>query len=182
MEISLNNSSRLVLLNESHVLEVFSLVDCNRFYLREWLPWVDGTKSIEDTRNFISYCKNRYETKLGLDFSILIENKIVGLISLHKIDWTNKTTSIGYWLATNYQKQGIMTLACKKLIDYCFAELNLNRIEIKCAPTNYRSQAIPKRLNFKHEGTLKEAEFINRTFSDLELFALVKSEWKYSEI
>ena len=32
---------------------VFALVDENRDYLREWLPWLDNNRSVDDTRAFI---------------------------------------------------------------------------------------------------------------------------------
>ncbi len=33
--------------------ELFSVVDANRNYLREWLPWLDGTNSVEYEISFI---------------------------------------------------------------------------------------------------------------------------------
>ena len=34
--------------------ELFALVDRNRAYLREWLPWLDNTTTLEDERTFIN--------------------------------------------------------------------------------------------------------------------------------
>ena len=44
--------------------EIFNLVDANRSFLREWLPWLDFNTSLEDTKKFISsslddYSKNK---------------------------------------------------------------------------------------------------------------------------
>ena len=33
--------------------ELYSLVEKNRVYLREWLPWLDDAESIEDEIDFI---------------------------------------------------------------------------------------------------------------------------------
>lgn len=178
MEITVANKISLVLINDSHADNVFSLIDSCRLYLRQWLPWVDNTKSVADTRDFIKFCRQRHDTKVGLDFCINVDNKVSGLISLHKIDNLNKVTTIGYWLADTFQGQGIMTRACGKLTDFCFTELNLNRVEIKCATENIKSQAIPNRLNFKKEGTLRQAEFINNAFVDQYLYSIIKQDWK----
>ena len=43
----------LRLLEERHAPKVFSLVDQDRAYLREWLPWVDATQTVDDTLSFI---------------------------------------------------------------------------------------------------------------------------------
>lgn len=178
MQIKVDSKISLVLIEDSHAAGIFNLINTCRPYLKQWLPWVDNTKTVDDTRDFIKFCQQRYESKTGLDLCILVENNPAGIISLHKIDYLNKTTSIGYWLADIFQGHGSMTKACGKLTDYCFTTLDLNRVEIKCATGNLKSQAIPQKLNFKKEGTLRQAEFLNNEFVDLYLFSVVKAEWK----
>lgn len=70
-----------------------------------------------------------------------------------------------------------MVKSCKRLITYGFEELGLNRIEIKAAVENLKSQAIPEKLNFKKEGILRQAEFVNEKFLDLTLYSLLKEEY-----
>ncbi len=41
--------------------EVFSLVGGSRAYLRLWLPWVDATQSVEDTKEFIKSAMKQYD-------------------------------------------------------------------------------------------------------------------------
>ncbi len=50
MEIRVNNVISLELLREDHAQELFELTDLNREHLREWLPWLDFTKSASDTK------------------------------------------------------------------------------------------------------------------------------------
>jgi len=64
------------------------------------------------------------------------------------------------------------------LIAYAFEDLNLNRIEIKAAVENLKSQAIPQKLNFQKEGVLREAEFVNQKYLDLTLYSLLKKEYQ----
>ena len=33
--------------------EIFELINNSRDYLREWLPWLDNTTKLEDTKEFI---------------------------------------------------------------------------------------------------------------------------------
>ncbi|MNY76832.1 putative ribosomal N-acetyltransferase YdaF [compost metagenome] len=70
-----------------------------------------------------------------------------------------------------------MTRCCTALINYGFSELGLQRIEIKAATTNTKSQAIPRRLGFKEEGILRQAELVGGKFLDLVLFAMLRDEW-----
>ena len=73
----------------------------------------------------------------------------------------NKVGAIGYWLTKSAEGSGVITDSCKVLIDYGFKDLRLHRIEIKAALTNFKSQAIPVKLNFKKEGILRQAELVN---------------------
>lgn len=153
---------------------VFNLIENSRVTLSEWLPWVKHTNTIDDVQNYFLSCINRLENNNGFDLCIHYNNSIVGLIGLHKIDHQNKLTSIGYWLDNEYHGKGIMTKAVDALCNYCFNELQLNRIEIACATENTKSQNIPKRLGFTLEGTLRQRELLNGKFIDHYLFALLQ--------
>jgi ribosomal-protein-serine acetyltransferase len=100
------------------------------------------------------------EDRLGFQAAILCDGRIAGLIGFHRIDWANRLTSLGYWLGEAWQGRGLMTASCQALIDHGFSALNLNRIAIGCATGNVRSRAIPQRLGFVHEGTLRDAEWL----------------------
>ncbi|MDX5474912.1 MAG: RimJ/RimL family protein N-acetyltransferase, partial [Bacillaceae bacterium] len=49
---------RLIDLNDAE--RVFELTDTSRSYLKEWLPWLDFTKSAADTKEFIRGCLKGY--------------------------------------------------------------------------------------------------------------------------
>ena len=162
---------------ERHAEMLFSLTDQNREYLREWLPWLDNTKSVADTRIFIRKSLEQFADNNGFQAGIWVKEQLAGVIGYHRIDWRNRMTSIGYWLGASFQGQGIMTAACRALVGYAFHELKLNRVEIQCAPGNKRSRAIPERLGFKQEGLLREAEWLYDRFVDHVVYATLAGEW-----
>lgn len=153
---------------------LFELTDKNRNYLRQWLPWVDNTKTVSDSTKFI---QDALDNKNAIHFGIWYEGNLVGVIGYHYIDKVNKKATIGYWLDESSQKKGIMTTACKLAIQYGFEELHLNRVEISCAVDNKKSCAIPERLGFKIEGIFREVEWLNDHFVDHKFYGLLKSEW-----
>jgi ribosomal-protein-serine acetyltransferase len=158
--------------------KLFGLIDQNREYLREWLGWVDNTSTIDDT---IFYIQTLYNQDIFSDryvFEVRYKNELSGLIDYHKGDSVNLKAEIGYWLGEEFQGKGIMTKACMSLIDYGFNKAGLNRVTIKCASGNKKSQAIPLRLNFKLEGIEREGQFIYGRFHDLLVFSMLKNEWK----
>jgi ribosomal-protein-serine acetyltransferase len=160
--------------------ELFAIVDQHKTYLKQWLIWVEQTKSVQDVSEFIKTSQLFNNGGQRLTTFIFKNDKLVGSISLVKIDKGNKSAELGYWLREDFQGQGIMTQSCRTLINYVFNHLDLNRIEIKIASKNLKSMAIPKNLEFSHEGTLREGLFIHNIFYDLEIFSIIKSEWTKS--
>ena len=121
--LSINENLNLQFINESHAQDLFNLTDRNREYLREWLPWVDFTKSVNDTTEYIKICKDQYNLNNGFQLIIKYNNEVAGILGLHYINHANKHTEIGYWLGSKYTGKGLMTMSCRKLIDYCFEDL-----------------------------------------------------------
>ncbi|RXJ04577.1 N-acetyltransferase [Anaerobacillus alkaliphilus] len=173
---TLNSEAELKLLELRHAEELFQLTDQSREHLREWLPWVNFTKSVSDSKEFINGSLRQFSQNNGFQAGIWYKGTLVGVIGLHNINWSNKATSIGYWLGAGYQGNGIMTAACRAVVDYCFNELQLERIEIRAATTNHKSMAIPKRLGFQQEGCLRRSEWLYDKFVDHYVFGLVKGD------
>ena len=178
IRFGIDDVTGLRLLEEQHAEELFVLVDQNRKYLREWLPWLDNNKSLRDTQEFIKTSLEQFANNNGFQVGIWFQGKLAGVIGYHKIDWINRVTSIGYWVVASFQGRGLITKACRVLVDYAFNELKLNRVEIRCAVENRKSRAIPERLGFKEEGVIRQAEWLYDHFVDLVVYGMIKSEWE----
>lgn len=177
MKIQVDENISLEFLEEIHAGSLLNLVNANRAYLREWLPWVDNMQTIANFKQYIIDTNKRAAEKTDFGYAIIIDKNIAGRIGMHHINQQNKIGEIGYWLADGLQGRGIITRCCKALINYGFTALELNRIEIKCAVANDRSRAIAEKLHFKQEGILRQAEWLNGKFIDLYLYALLKTDW-----
>ncbi len=177
MSIQVDDKISLEFLEEIHAASLFNLINNNRAYLKEWLPWVDSMRTVENTRNYIVNCIKQAEERTDFAYAIMFDGNMVGRIGMHHINQQNKIGEIGYWLANGMQGRGIVTSCCTALINYGFDELGLNRIVIKCAVGNERSRAIAEKLDFKKEGILRQAEWVNGKFLDLYQFSLLREEW-----
>ncbi len=156
---------------------LFRLIDNDRDYLGKWLSWVDTTRSVMDTINYIFAMSEHdiYSSRYVME--IWYNNLIAGLIDVHSGDKINKKAEIGYWLGEQFQGKGIMTKSCRAVLNYAFNEVGLNRITIKCAEGNIKSQAIPKNLNFTFEGIERSGQFLYDKFVDLYVFSMIKKDW-----
>lgn len=178
VHIIIDNELELRSLQLTDAEAIFHLTDANRAHLKQWLPWIDFTQTVEDSAKFIEQTVKKELQNNGFEAGIYYEGQLVGVIGLHAINQANKSTSIGYWLAESASGKGIMTRATKAVVTYCFEELHLNRIEIRAATGNVRSQAIPKRLGFVHEGTLRQVEWLYDHYVDHLLFAMLREDYE----
>lgn len=174
LKIPVNEHVYLAIREPKHAEEQFALIEINRAYLRKWLPWLDFNQTVGDSLANIEAGIRDYKVGRNLVLGIWLGEKLAGVISFNTISQMHRQASIGYWLADAYQGKGIMTHACKALVDYGFDALNLHRIEIRCAVENAKSRAIPERLGFREEGTLKDAEWLYDHFVDLVVYSMVK--------
>jgi ribosomal-protein-serine acetyltransferase len=145
---------------------VFDLTNNSRDYLREWLPWLDNTTKLEDTKDFIKTSLKGFAENKSMNTVIIYKGQIVGVAGYNLIDWTNKVAYIGYWLGKQYQGNGIMTRVTKALTDYAINELNINKVEIRAAVENKNSRGIPERLGFINEGCIRQAEWLYDHYVD----------------
>jgi len=176
MKITVDENISLEFLEAIHAESLCNLVNANRDYLRVWLPWVDRMQTVANFQQYIINCNKQAEEQTDFGYAIVVDKNIVGRIGMHHINRQNKIGEIGYWLADGQQGRGIITKCCKALIQHGFTTLGLNRIEIKCALGNDRSRAIAEKLQFKPEGILRQAEWLNGKFVDLHLYALLRED------
>jgi ribosomal-protein-serine acetyltransferase len=179
--IRATNQHLLHILEPEHAEELFALADSNRSLLRRFLPWLDNCKTTSDTREFIQTALGQFVEGKSFNAGIWADQRLVGVIGHHRIDWSNRITTLGYWLTESYQGRGIMNAACRTVIAHAFDELQLNKVVIKCATDNVRSRAVPQRLGFVHEGTQRDAAWMYDHYIDLEVYGCLKRDWKHRE-
>jgi len=157
---------------------IFALVEQNRDYLREWLPWVDYTRSAADVEGFIERSIRQLEDGRGPNAGVFVEGQLRGAIGCHPIDWANRNCSIGYWLDAGLQGRGLISRCCAVLLDHLFDDHFLHRVTIRCGTGNKRSCAIPERLGFQREGVMREAEWVRDRWVGLVIWGMLAGDWR----
>jgi ribosomal-protein-serine acetyltransferase len=156
--------------------DLYALVDAERERLAEWLPWAAG-QTLEATREFVAGSRAQEAREDGFQAAIVRDGEIAGVAGYHRVDRLNRSTSIGYWLASRHEGEGVMSAAIRALVDHAFGPLGLNRVAIEAAVGNRRSRAVPERLGFVEEGVLREAELVGERYLDSVVYSTLASEW-----
>jgi ribosomal-protein-serine acetyltransferase len=156
------------------LLELFAAIDAERERLGEWMPWVEGTRTIDDQRVWL---ERVVADEQGLDGSgIWVGDALAGGAGL-SWETLDARGEIGYWIAAEYEGRGFVTRACRALIDIAFGEIGLHRVVIRAGVENVRSRAIPERLGFTQEGVLRGEGRGSGGFHDLVVYGLLEDEW-----
>jgi ribosomal-protein-serine acetyltransferase len=179
MRLEVTQGCELRLLEEADGEELYGLVEANRSYLAEWLPWA-GAQTLEGTLEFIRKTCKQFEDNDGLQGGLVLDGRMIGACGLLGIEWEARKTGIGYWLAEEHQGRGLMTRAVQAMSDYAFDELDLNRVEIHVGTENRKSRAIPERLGFHQEGVLRDYERVGDRYLDIVVYALLAGERRLS--
>ena len=107
--------------------ELYDLVDTNREYLLQWLPWLDVNLNVKDSEEFIAATLDQQSSGLGFQCGMFMNGMLVGMVGYHPINRSNDTVVIGYWLAENMQEIYIDT-HCKKLAANRLEELSIKNM------------------------------------------------------
>jgi len=158
------SSIKLKEITESDAKKLFNLVETDRKYLREWLPWVDGTKQTSDSLDFIKFATEQNKSGKGLTLGVwLDENNLIGTASFVSIE--NGAAEMGYWISSAHQGKGIITQSCRALMEYGFLTLKLNKIFMRCVDENVKSKKIIHKLSAACK-TLQERQWVRGSFQN----------------
>ena len=148
----------------------------NSDFLSRWLPWVKYSKNEFSTRVFLEEELEKFHGTRGVTYAIWYQGVFAGHLSCHEFDWSNRATSLGYWLAEKFINQGIMTRAVRSLIEVLFNDLDMARIEIRCGENNIRSKLVAERTGFMLEGISKKRELIHGSLANLAVYSRFSDE------
>jgi len=137
-----------------------------------YLVHVPYPYKIGDARRFINKSRRNFQLKKEQTFAIELvgNNNLVGVISLQKIDRTNKNAQISYWIGKNYWNLGIATESINLLIRYAFCVLRLHKVYANVLATNSASIRVLEKNGLIKEGILKHSLYKDDKFCDVVLY------------
>ena len=98
-----------------------------------------------------------------------------GAGGLNDLSQEHQKAEIGFWLLPEFWGQGIMREAMPLICHYGFDKLGLHRIEGFVESDNLSCKKAMAKLDFRHEGTMKDCEIKNGKFISLDIYAKIKN-------
>ncbi|RPJ27242.1 MAG: N-acetyltransferase [Chloroflexi bacterium] len=165
--------------NPSDAPRLAESVTENVEHLRPWMPWAYAEpEPIEEKVQRLKRFRGMFD--LGQNFVYGIfdpgDTRLLGGTGLHpRIG--ERQLEIGYWIHKDYVNQGLTTECTAALVKVAFELIYIHRLEIHCDPANLASAAIPRKLGFTHEGTLRAKTAFLERWSDSMVWGLLESEY-----
>lgn len=148
-------------------------------HLRPWMPWVyNEPEPIEAKVQRLKRFRGNFDLGQNYTYGIFNpeETRLLGGTGLHT-RLGDSELEIGYWIHKDFVNRGLVTESTAALVRVAFELIHLHRLEIHCDPGNFASAAIPRKLGFTHEGTLRaKTRFLDR-WSDSMVWGLLETEY-----
>ena len=150
---------KLTLETDRLILRPFELDDAESMFnnwasdeeVTKYLTWITH-KSIEETKEILAFWVNQYEKEERINFAIVYKenNELIGGIDV--VGYLEGVPVIGYNLSRKYWNKGIMTEACKRVIELLFS-LNHEKIIIEAMVENIGSNRVIQKCGGVYQST-----------------------------
>jgi len=144
--------------------------------LSPWLSWCHPDLKREDTASFILSCDEAWQNGQEFGFGIFerASGNFLGGIGLNQFNHLHRIGNLGYWVRTSCTGRGVASMAARRVAQYGFTDLGLERIEIVTAVANTASQRVAEKVGAMREGVQRKRLFINDQSQDAVVFSLIK--------
>ena len=134
-------------------------------------------------REFIAGAQEDLESGKSVRLAIIVsENGLLcGGIGL-QINKDHHHAELGYWIGLPYWRNGYATEAARAVVQYGFETLGLNRIYASHSTNNPASGNVLRKLGMRHEGTQRQHIMKWGEFLDLDLYAILKSDYESAPV
>lgn len=148
-------------------------------HLKPWMPWAHNEpQGIEAREERLRNYRGMFDLQQDYVYGIFNreETRLLGGTGLHT-RLGESQLEIGYWVHKDFVNQGLATESTAALVKVAFEIIHVHRIEIHCDPGNLASAAVPRKLGFTHEGTLRAKTRFLDNWSDSMIWGLLESEY-----
>lgn len=185
----INNTGTIPLESERLIYRRTVKSDIDEFFfiqlnpnLRKYLGMSKVGNNLIKNRDYFD--ENKYSDKDYYRWTIVKkeENKILGCIYLNIHDKKAKTAGIDYWIREDEWGCGYVTEAAKRILEFAFDTLNLNRIESCGAKDNPGTWKVMEHIGLKYEGVRESGAFYYYGgLTDLVMYGITRDEYLLSK-
>jgi ribosomal-protein-alanine N-acetyltransferase len=111
-------------------------------------------RTLADTREYLERLQAGWQTGTELTWALTVrgDDALIGMIGLRPRGFKS---DIGYVLARPYWGRGLMTEACRSIVDLAFSDPMVHRVWAVCDVDNAGSSRVLEKIGMSLEGVLR---------------------------
>ncbi|MEU9335225.1 GNAT family protein [Streptomyces sp. NPDC048290] len=165
-----------------HAEEFLAHLDRGRDFITRYIPFGANATEVDSAREILK----RYADLRGADSGSLhglwLDGTLVGGVLFRIFDTANGVCEIGCWLEPAATGRGLVTRACRVLIDWAVDDRGMHRVEWHAASRNTASLKAAERLGFTREGVQRESSLWRGVRQDVEIWAVLARDWQAARV
>ncbi|MER5731748.1 GNAT family protein [Streptomyces sp. NPDC002138] len=175
--IDLADDARLIPLEARHAEEFLAHMERGRDFIGVHIGFPDAATDLESARTLLTNYAQKAAADGGRLFGIRVDGTLMGGVLFRIFEADAGNCEIGCWLEPTAAGRGLITKACRILIDYAFHERGMHRVEWHASALNTKSLAVAERLGMTREGVLRESHLHRGVRQDTEIWSVLAHEW-----
>jgi len=140
----------------------------------EFTLW-EPHKSIHDSLDYIKdYAFHYYRTGVPEPLGITLKENpdlIIGTVGCFWVSKNAKSMELAYAIGEEHWGKSLIAEASEVVMDYCFNEFKLKRIQARCKTENKASARVMEKVGMSFEGTLRSSLLHRDRFWDMHCYA-----------
>lgn len=132
----------------------------------------------ENATQMTEYFEETLSAENTVHLLVVGDGAPAGTVSFHEISDDGRSAELGYWIAPGRQGRGYATAAVRLLLAYGFEQRGFHRVEARVFERNEPSRAVVEKAGFTHEGRIRESEFIDGAYRDVDVYGLLADEYE----
>lgn len=119
-----------------------------------WFDWCRPDYGLVDAQARIAHCMAAWARGDEFAFGIFDQDgeRLLGCTGLSQVSAVDRSANLGYWVGESFRGRGIATVAAAAVVDFGFARLGLERIEVAALAHNQASLRVADKLGARREG------------------------------
>ncbi|MFG2112926.1 GNAT family N-acetyltransferase [Streptomyces sp. NPDC048718] len=158
--------------------EFFAHIDGSRAFIGAHIGLPDAVCDLAAARAFLRAYAQKSVDDAGYLYGIRFEGRLVGGLMFRTFNTTNETAEVGCWVEESAAGKGLVTRACRTIIDWAVEQRGMHRIEWVAPSGNTPSLAVARRLGMSREGVLREQYPYRGKRADMEVWSVLAHEWR----
>ena len=169
-------TERLVLrkIKKSDIYDVFEYAKDPA--VSEYLLW-SPHESLERTRAYLDLITKKYSKLEFYDWAIEYRGKMIGTVGFTSLDLSKNIGEVGYALNSNFWGLGIATEAARKIIEFGFCNLGLDRIFSQCIEGHNNSINVMKKCGMHFDGTDINSIYAKGKYLNITTYYLSRNDF-----